>query len=483
MLDKIPQVFISYSWTSEEHKQRVKELAERLMHDGILVKLDIWDLKDGQDKYTYMEQCVTDERIDKVLIISDRAYAEKADKRKGGVGDETTIISPEIYGHASQQKFIPIVMEKDEFGSVCLPAYLRSRMYKDFSGDNFESEYESLVRVIYEEPLERKPELGKRPTWLDSEPSTLFPVKEAVKRVGNAQGWKLQNVAAQDFIGIYIESLKQFFKKSYAKPQAYLDDFTAMKEYRNAFLDYLKVFSAREHFGSFMADTFEKLYNALYDIKTFDPNAHECGEDEFDIFRLHVWELFVCTTAYMIHNELYRDIHELLYHTYFLRQSGLSSSVSPISYEGFRFHSRLLEERIKPQMSNGLNLKYTLTGHYIVNEREYLPLYTGLAIAEADLFLYQVYNGMNLDQLTAWYAWFPTLYVYADSYNSMWKKLKSTEFCQKIMPIFGVETIEALKVQISKCTIDSKMRYSQGYCEPVPAILSYIKVEEIGTLP
>ena len=41
MIDKAPQVFISYSWTSEEYKQSVKDLAVQLMHDGILVKLGI----------------------------------------------------------------------------------------------------------------------------------------------------------------------------------------------------------------------------------------------------------------------------------------------------------------------------------------------------------------------------------------------------------------------------------------------------------
>ena len=69
MLDRTPRVFISYSWTSTEFQQRVRELAESLRQDGIDVKLDIWDLKDGQDKYAFMEQCVTDPDIDKVLII------------------------------------------------------------------------------------------------------------------------------------------------------------------------------------------------------------------------------------------------------------------------------------------------------------------------------------------------------------------------------------------------------------------------------
>lgn len=220
MIDHTPQVFISYSWTSEEYKQQIKEIAERLMHDGILVKLDIWDLKDGHDKYAYMEQCVTDKDIDRVLIFSDRKYAERADKRQGGVGDETTIISPEIYGNEKQEKFIPIVMEWDENGNPYLPAYLKSRMYRNLSGDDFEAEYETLVRTIYDEPLERKPELGSRPDWLDAEPSTLFPVKEAVRRVDNAKIGKLKNAAAQDFIDVYIAAMKQFFRKDYSDDQA-----------------------------------------------------------------------------------------------------------------------------------------------------------------------------------------------------------------------------------------------------------------------
>ena len=87
MLDRTPQVFISYSWTSKEYQELIISIASRMRHDGVDIKLDVWDLKEGQDKYAYMEQCVTNPDIDKVLILSDRAYAEKADQRKGGVGD------------------------------------------------------------------------------------------------------------------------------------------------------------------------------------------------------------------------------------------------------------------------------------------------------------------------------------------------------------------------------------------------------------
>lgn len=123
--DTTPKVFISYSWAK---KDETKELAERLRTSGVDVVLDIWDLKPGQDKYAFMEQCVTDDKIDRVLIICDMSYAEKANSRNGGVGDETMTISPEIYGKAKQEKFIPVVIEMDEDNKLFLPAYLKSRI-------------------------------------------------------------------------------------------------------------------------------------------------------------------------------------------------------------------------------------------------------------------------------------------------------------------------------------------------------------------
>ena len=71
-------VFISYAWSTEEHEKKVFELAERLMSDGISVIWDKWDLKEGQDNYAFMEKCVVDTGIKRVLLICDEVYATKA---------------------------------------------------------------------------------------------------------------------------------------------------------------------------------------------------------------------------------------------------------------------------------------------------------------------------------------------------------------------------------------------------------------------
>jgi len=40
-------------------------------------------------------------------------------------------------------------------------------------------------------------------------------------------------------------------------------------------------------------------------------------------------------------------------------------------------------------------------------------------MVQADLFLYQVYKGFDLMQIDEGREWFPTLYVYADEYDSI----------------------------------------------------------------
>lgn len=111
--NKIPKVFISYSWTSEEYKKYVVDLVCTLRNRGVDTVFDSYDLMPGDDKYVFMERIANDPTIDKVLILCDRGYKEKADNRSGGVGDETVIITPEVYGRSQQDKFIPVVMERD----------------------------------------------------------------------------------------------------------------------------------------------------------------------------------------------------------------------------------------------------------------------------------------------------------------------------------------------------------------------------------
>ena len=77
-----PKIFISYSWSSKEYEERVMDLAVRLQNDGIEVIIDKWIMKPGNDTINFMEKCVKDPNVNFVLMLLDKKYTEKADKKK-----------------------------------------------------------------------------------------------------------------------------------------------------------------------------------------------------------------------------------------------------------------------------------------------------------------------------------------------------------------------------------------------------------------
>ncbi|MBR1754464.1 TIR domain-containing protein, partial [bacterium] len=183
---KIYKVFISYCWSSPEHENWVYDLATRLRNDGIDVIYDKWDLKAGQDKNAFMESMVIDETINKVLVICTKDYKEKADKRKGGVGTETQIITSELYDKIEQTKFIPVIAEQGEKFDSYMPVYIKNRIGFDLSkNETFEDEYEKLLRAIIDRPKYRKPKLGTLPSYLFEEENSNYKTKSIVSSFKN----------------------------------------------------------------------------------------------------------------------------------------------------------------------------------------------------------------------------------------------------------------------------------------------------------
>ena len=165
-----PKTFVSYSWSSPEHQQWVIDLATQLRENGVDAILDKWDLKEGHDSIAFMEKMVTDPTVEKVIMVSDRVYAEKADGRRGGVGAEAQIISPQIYAKADQNKFVAVVSELDADGKPFLPTYYGARIILDLSKQEIYPEnFEQLVRWIFGKPAFPKPQVGQPPAYLDEQ--------------------------------------------------------------------------------------------------------------------------------------------------------------------------------------------------------------------------------------------------------------------------------------------------------------------------
>ncbi len=195
-----PKVFISYSHDSPEHKQWVSELAARLRHSGVDAILDQWDLGLGDDITRFMERGIVN--ANRVLVICTDKYVSKANAEEGGVGYERMIVNSELVKNLGTDKFIPIIRNSSDKEKT--PAFLGTKVYADFREDNqYDEEFEKLIRELHEMPIIEKPPLGKSPfptveidTQLIEIPEEVLSVQEVyltaskLIRAGDTFGWR-----------------------------------------------------------------------------------------------------------------------------------------------------------------------------------------------------------------------------------------------------------------------------------------------------
>ncbi len=477
MIDK--KIFISYSWSTPAHEQWVLELAQRLVNDGIDVILDKWNLKPGHDKYAFMEQMVHATDIDKVLVILDKKYAEKANDRNGGVGNETAIISPKVYESTVQEKFIPIVAQLDENGKAILPTYLSGKIYIDLSStENFEHEYEKLLRNIYERPLQAKPKLGTPPRYLFEDTPVNYKTTILVRAFDTQieRNPDRINVLARDFFDEFRNNLKNFKIESSANTylefgeQLYnvLVQMTPLRDDYILFIDKLLK-------GGYNFDT-DILIGFFEDLTSFlmpDEGVHQWRSTDFENFKFIIGELFIYTVAIGLKRENYKFLEDILHTKYFLK-NGSGRDIEPESYGSLYFYIDSLDQYYM-KLNGG---------------QRYLS-------CQADLIIKRIPEGFKKNDfidgdLLCFYIaqlnkthWFPRTYIYKSEYSnsfSFFNRLVSKKHFEKVKGVLGVDGVEELKEKINM--LDNDRDNNRGYSNShsrIRSISSYIKPEQIGS--
>lgn len=294
-----PKIFISYSWSSKEYEERVMDLAVRLQNDGIEVIIDKWIMKPGNDTINFMEKCVKDPNVNFVLMLLDKKYTEKADKKSGGVGIETQIISNEVYNDVEQNKFIPIVFDRDENGNAYIPIYLKTRFHYDMTKENAEEEYIKLVKQIYGREIYFKPELGRKPAWVD-------------ENFNNPSSLKLKVLNIKEQVNLYevLENeIKKFELKQYEDEEnkQILKQYEDSKDYRDVLIE---IFLRDYKDEGFIDNTCEFYEN----IKNWNKQNKGILQEIWDAF---VHETFIYLIAILLKYKQYNMINTFITKSYF----------------------------------------------------------------------------------------------------------------------------------------------------------------------
>ncbi|WP_072367672.1 toll/interleukin-1 receptor domain-containing protein [Bacillus altitudinis] len=461
-----PKIFISYSWTTDDHEDWVLDLAKRLLEDGVDVTLDKWDLKEGHDKYAFMEQMVSSDEIDRVLIICDSGYKIKADNRSGGVGDETQIITPELYTDIKQGKFIPIVSERDSSGNDFVPAYIKNRIYIDLSNiDTFEDNYEQLLRTLHKVPKHKKPALGKVPSYLSEQEINHYKTQNVLKQMRSAldknpnrlrvMSIKFQEAFIEELASLHFETVKP-----HELDDKIVDSIEKSKPLKTDFIEYLQILIEADVINSdTLKDFFEKSFPYTKTLKT-----GTTYETQFDHVKFLIHELILYSFLFLNKYKYYNVMADLLNAEYDLEVNNYGHE---IDLSIFRFYLKSLDYRMQK-----LDLRTVCLHADLLVERagKYKK-----ELIDIDILLHYFIRSR-----TSLYGWFPVTYHHKEfeSRISLIKNLKSEKHVDLTKSLFNKNSVEDLKDFFMN--FGDMEKHTNSY-KKIPHPREYINPDEIAT--
>lgn len=471
-----PRVFISYAWGTKEYQAKVLSLATDLVRDGIEVEFDKWSLHEGNDTYAFMEQSATDTSITNVLILLDEQYAKKADERKGGVGTETQIISPEIYTKVKQDKFLPVIFERGKDGEVYKPTYLKGLLHFDLSlAEGYDDEYQRLVKRLYGIEIYQKPTLGKQPSWIDSTPTVSAKVLMSISFLKS-------NLSSQEKREKLLLTLEQqrdrIVNYNYGEDlnglplEKYLEAYAGTTLIRNEFLQMVQPIASFENGERFIADMLEETSNLI--------NHRNGITNGIRATLLH--EIFIYIIGIYVKTRNYKALSYTLGKTYF--SDGYSGDRTKNYDIFYNARSENLDNALKKRDDKNY---HSGTAQYWI-ENIYVEACSVSDFVFADLLCFN-YSVFGKEYRGEWH-WFPKTYVYENENNSRLRafaiKLKSIEHLSIAAQVFGYEDADGFKNKFTEIESNEKgkfreYRYNSAF-DCASLLSDFIKSSELGLL-
>lgn len=474
-----PKVFISYSWSSQQHQELVKHWADRLINDGVDVILDIYDLNEGDDKYAFMEHMVTDALVTHVLVICDSKYAEKANARKAGVGTESQIISSKVYEKVKQSKFIPIICEFGDDDEPILPTFIKSRIGINFSSPEDENKnWEQLLRLLYGKPQHIKPKRGKTPIFITSDTPT--PTSEIFAKFNSLKQAVLQDKKRlsyyrRDFIESCISYADALRVRERPKVESMgkkvLEDANKLKAIRDHIVDWILLESEstdEEKFSEVLIEVLEKLR----ELKSRPLEITNWSDSWFEAHSIFVYESFLYIVAALLKTGAYKVLHEIFTSHYLIPISDKYGDSNFETFDAFYGYSETLQEVLAPKGQKLPSPTAELLKRHA--DREDFPFKD---IRQAELLT------LLMSLITPESNWYPETLHYSPYINSYPFFIRATrhKYFNKLAVMTGISDVDELRNKVNKGYERSNVANWHNF-HPNGNFLAFMNMDKLDTI-
>lgn len=437
-----PKLFVSYSWSNADHEAWVLDLAKSLVESGIEVLLDKWQLRDGHDSIKFMESMVTNEDVKKVLILADKVYVERANARVGGVGTETQILTPDLYGGQNPDKFVLVVCERDEQGKPYVPTYYRGRIHIDMSREDiYATGHEQLVRWVFDKPLHVRPEIGPRPAFLDEhfqiDLGTGATGRRCIDAIVHGRSTALGSFTA--YLDLFTENMERF--RIERSPEKLFDDQVMQSiddflPFKNEALGIFKAVAQYAQTGDF-GGALHRFFERLLEYTGRPEGITQYRDEDCDNFKFFAHELFASSIAVFLRFERFELVSILTTRQYVLPKSVRESRNEPVGgFDTLNRHLVSFEARKRRLNSNRISLHadklIERTAGSVIKPHE---------LCQADFVLYVKSEILGV-------RWYPQTWIYIGEHSGtleFFARASSAEYFRRVMTqVFNIADKEPL---------------------------------------
>ncbi len=430
-----PKLFISYNHSSFDHEEFVLRLATQLRENGVDVVLDKWSLVKFGETENFTTKNISDPEINKIVIISDKLYAKKADNLEE---NDSQIISKELYESQNKDKFALILTEKNKKGKPFVPAFYQSDVFIDLSEPDYYAEnFDRLIRWIYDKPLYIKPEIGVKPKWLEVENGislgTYNTYKKALEAVKNHKSTAEGRI--DEYLSLFAENLERFRITNVEgeMDEAVSENIESFKPFRDEYVQFLTAIAAYQPYKDYVI----RLHRFIEQIISYTkPSEHITEHRQYDLdnFMFIAHELFLYTLAVLLKFERFDQTAFLLHEKFFIAGKSRFGQDEMIGFDKIHQHIDSLENlsqrldtgQIAPRADLirkrsrgiGLDFRYLMQADFTV-------------FIKAELVYHPYYS-----------QWYPETLTFLDNFHGafeIYARAKSKEYFDKLKPILGIE--------------------------------------------
>lgn len=338
-------------------------------------------------------------------------------------------------------KFVAVIASRDLNGKAKLPIFYKSRIYIDLSDEElYGKNFEQLLRWIYNKPLNVKPDIGKKPAFLDEDKKISLGTSVSYRRLIEAikNNRSHAHGALVEYLNLFSENISRFRLEPSNGindfDQRIVDSIEQSIPIRNELIEIFSVIAQYEQMTA-SAPVIHKFFESLIPYLDRPEGVTSYHKWDWDNLKFIIQESFILCISIFLKYERFDITSYLLNQRFYIQNDVRYGRSTMASFGVFRNYLESLNHRNSRLQLNRLSVHADM-----LKERCTDSGISFNTIMQADFVLYlaEALRGVKEGRRQDWW---PETLVFKSFHGGTFEiflRSESVEYFSRLAPVLGI---------------------------------------------